>query len=296
VAPFRRQFGTRVPVETAVQRTAAVATEAPRPEWPDSSMPMLEALVCEVHSAALQTAAVAGAINAFRNPGAEHDEAALADYIPGEPAIISVLRNGMLETDLDADTVRLVTQDFDDLATARLVTQQYFSEAHQIGADRAAALHLLTLSTAWRRACQSALLAVRQLHGELRQLPAQYTSNSNLLNNLLQDTILGGTPCLDAQGEIVLPPLPQRRQSARRTICQPCKLTYNHTTSQAFVRDVSPGGFGLERVPHLVPKAEVEIEMPSGRRFNGVVAWCSGSSAGVRFSKPLLPNDPLLTG
>jgi hypothetical protein len=223
-------------------------------------------------------------------------ESELKPYVPGEPAIISVLRNGMLETDLSEDTVRLVIQFFDDLAPARIALDRYFAEANHIGEDRAAALHLLAVSAAWRRACQDALLAVRQLHSELMQLPRQYASNSKLLNNLLQDVIMGGSPCLDGEGRISLPNLPQRRQSARRTVCQPCQLTYNRVTAQAFVRDVSPGGFGLERVPQLVPKTQVEIELPSGRRFTGVVAWCSGSSAGVRFSRALLPNDPLLTG
>jgi len=257
---------------------------------------MLEALVCEVHLAALLTATIASAINAFKQDGTARGEAALKPYVPTEPAIVSVLRNGMLETDLDEDTVRLVTQFFDDLAPARIALDRYFADANHIGEDRAAALHLLGLSSAWRLACQHALLAVRQLHPELQQLPAQYTSNSKLLNNVLQDVIIGGTPCLDADGQIALPDLPQRRQSARRTVCQPCRLTYNRITSQAFVRDVSPGGFGLERVPQLVPKTAVQIELPSGRRFSGVVAWCSGSSAGVRFTRQLLPNDPLLTG
>lgn len=259
-------------------------------------MPMLEALVCEVHSSALLTATIASAVNAFKLANAVRSEAALRPYIPGEPAIISVLRNGMLETDLDEDTVRLVTQFFDDLAPARIALDRYFADANHIGEDRAATLHLLALSNVWRRACQDALLAVRQLHSDLRQLPAQYTSNSKLLNNLLQDVIIGGMPCIDAQGQIAIPDLPQRRQSARRTVCQPCQLTYNRVTSQAFVRDVSPGGFGLERVPQLVPKTVVQIELPSGRRFTGVVAWCSGSSAGVRFTRLLLPNDPLLAG
>lgn len=259
-------------------------------------MPMLEALVCEVHSAALLTATISSAINAFKQAGAERSEAGLKPYVPGEPAIVSVLRNGMLEANLDEDTVRLVIQFFDDLAPARIALDRYFADANHIGVDRAAALHLLALSTTWRRACQEALLAVRQLHADLRHLPAQYTSNSKLLNNLLQDVIMGGTPCLDRSGRIAIPELPQRRQSARRTVCQPCTLTYNRVTVQAFVRDVSPGGFGLERVSQLVPKTLVQIELPSGRRFTGTVAWCSGSSAGVRFTRPLLPNDPLLSG
>jgi hypothetical protein len=290
-----------VPPFSKLSRARFAATshshrEPERPALPDTGMSMLEALVCEVHSAALLTATVAGAINAFRRSGTVRSEEGLKPYVPGEPAIISVLRNGMLETDLNEDTVRLLIQFFDDLGPARIALDRYFADANHIGEDRAASLHLLTVSTAWRRACQDAMLAVRQLHAELLRLPAQYTSNSKQLNNLLQDVIMGGSPCLDADGQIAMPDLPQKRQSARRTVCQPCMLTYNRVTSQAFVRDVSPGGFGLERVPQLVPKTQVEIELPSGRRFSGVVAWCSGSSAGIRFARALLPNDPLLSG
>lgn len=289
--PFGRLHRAGAATDSALRRE-----QDSRAAFPDSSMPMLEALVCEVHSAALLTATVASAINYFKHPGGAKGESDLKPYVPSEPAIVSVLRNGMLETDLNDDTVRLVTQFFDDLAPARIALDLYFADANHIGEDRAAALHLMALATTWRRACQEALLAVRQLHADLQILPPQYTSNSKLLNNLLQDASIGGTPCLDAEGQIALPDLPQRRQSARRTVCQPCQLTYNHVTAQAFVRDVSPGGFGLERVPQLVPKTVVQIELPSGRRFTGVVAWCSGSSAGVRFTRPLLPNDPLLSG
>ena len=46
----------------------------------------------------------------------------------------------------------------------------------------------------------------------------------------------------------------------------------------------------------LAPKTLILVELPSGRRFTGVVAWCKGSTAGVRFARTLLPNDPLLSG
>lgn len=265
---------------------------------PDPGLPMLEALVCEVHSAALLTAAIASAVNAFRLHEGERSETGLKPYIPREPALISVLRNGMLENNIKGDTVAVVLDYFDALGPARIALDKYFADASDIniGADRAAALHLLSTTSAWRRASESARFAVRQLLTELGRLPAQYTSNSKMLIGLLQDVITGGTPCLDARGRLALPDLPQRRQSARRTICQPCTITHNRETSQAFVRDVAPGGFGLERVSQLMPKTLVQIELPSGRRFTGIVAWCNGSAAGVRFTKPLLPNDPLLSG
>lgn len=279
-------------------------TEADRPavhddvdrESTDANMPVIEALVCETHSAALLTATVTSAVNAFRRPTSAREESALKPYVPREPALISVLRNGMLEIDLDEDTLAIVNDFFDDLAPARIALDQYFADANHIGADRAAALHLLNLSNLWRRASENALTATRQLHGHLGILPSQYTSNSRLLTDLLQEAILGGTPCLDEHGRIDVPELPQRRRNARRTLCQPCTITHNRKTSQAFVRDVSPAGFGLERVPDLAPKSLILVELANGRRFTGVVAWCSGTTAGIRLSRTLLPNDPLLSG
>jgi hypothetical protein len=262
----------------------------------DSSMPVLEAFVCETHSAALLTVAVASVVNAFKRSEIDKSETTIKPYVPSEPALIAVLRNGMLETDLDEDTLAIISDFFDDLAPARIAIDQYFADANHIGTARAAVLHQLPLSNTWRRACDDALVAVRQLHGYLGQLPSQYASNSEVLIGLLQEAAKGGSPCLDLNGQINIPDLPQRRSSARRTLCQPCKITCNRTTSQAFVRDVSPGGFGLERAPQLTPKSLVLIELPSGRRFTGVVVWSNGSSAGVRFSRTLLPNDPLLSG
>jgi PilZ domain-containing protein len=278
---------------TAARHLAGEAADAPKVA--EASMPIIEALVCETHAAALLAATIASAINAFRRPDTERSERELRPYVPSEPALISVLRNHMLEADLDRNTVEVIVGFFDDLGPARAALNQYFSDANKLGDERASALHLLTLSNAWQRACEAALDAVRQLHGYLGRLPAQYTSNSKAIMGVLQNVAHGGSPCLDANGKIALPDLPQKRLAARRTICQPCTITYNRITAQAFVRDVSAGGFGLERVPQLAPKTLVLIELPSGRRFTGVVAWCKDSTAGIRFSRPLLPNDPLLS-
>ena len=103
---------------------------------------------------------------------------------------------------LDRDTVAVIVDFFDDLVPARMALDQYFSDANHLGPERAAALHLLGLSNAWRRGCDHALVAVRQLHGYLGRLPAQYASNSRVLIDLLQDVARGGSPCLDANGKI----------------------------------------------------------------------------------------------
>ena len=120
-------------------------------------MPILEALVCETHAAALLAATIASAVNAFRRHDTERSERELKPYVPSEPALISVLRSHMLEADLDPDTVAVIVGFFDDLGPARVALNHYFSDANKLGDERASALHLLTLSNAWQRACDDAL-------------------------------------------------------------------------------------------------------------------------------------------
>jgi hypothetical protein len=250
-----------------------------------------------MHSAALLTAAIASAVNALRKPTAQRSEASLKPYMPQEPAIITAFRNSMIETELEEDTAGIISGFFYDLAPARIAFDRYFADANQIGDERASALHILSLTNSWCKACRDALAALQQLHNDVvRQLSAPYARNSNVLTKLLAEAANGGSPCLDPEGQIRLPELPQQRRSARRTLCQPCVVTHNHNTSQAFVRDVSSSGFRLERVPQLVPDSIVIVELTNGRRVAGIVAGLNGSAAGIRFSKPLLPNDPLLWG
>ena len=275
----------------------ALKSEPPLEGETESNGSVFEALVYELHAAALLTATIASAINAFYEPMAQRSETALSPYVPQEPAIITALRNLMIESDLDEDTTGVISNFFYELAPARTILERYFADASEIGDERAATLHRFSLTNTWRKACRDAVSALQKLHHDvIRKLSAQYARNSNVLTKLLTETSNGGSPCLDAQGQIRLPDLPQRRRSARRTLCQPCVVTHNRKTSQAFVRDVSAGGLGLEQVPQLVPDSIVFIELPSGRRLVGVVAWCDASAAGIRFAKALLPNDPLLWG
>jgi len=262
-----------------------------------SSGSIFEAIIYEMHSAALLTVAIASAVNALRQPTTEPRAAMLKPYLPQEPAIVTAFRNQMIESEPDESTAAIISGFFYDLAPARVAIERYFLDADQIGDERASTIHLFALTNSWRKACRDALSALQQLHRDVVcKLSARYARNSDVLMKLLTEAANGRTPCLDPEGQIHLPELPQRRRSARRTLCQPCIVKHNRKTSEAFVRDVSAGGLGLERVPQLVPDSIVFVELPSGRRFAGTVAWCDNAAAGIRLSKPLLPNDPLLLG
>ncbi len=272
-------------------------SEPPLDGAADSSGSIFEAIVYELHSAALLTAAIASAVNALRQPTAQRSEEKLKPYVPQEPAIVTAFRNQMIESEPDGNTAGVISDFFYDLAPATIILERYFVDARQIGDERASILHLLSLTNSWRKACRDAMTALQQQHHDVvRKLSAQYAQNFDVLTKLLSEAANGGSPCLDPEGQIRLPDLPQRRRSTRRTLCQPCIIRHNRKTSEAFVRNVSAGGLGLERVPQLVPDSIVLVELPSGRRFAGIVVWCDEAAAGIRFARPLLPNDPLLLG
>lgn len=73
-------------------------------------------------------------------------------------------------------------------------------------------------------------------------------------------------------------------------------MTVAGKSFRIFVPDVSGGGFGLEQVPILRAGTDAIIEISTGRRFSGIIVWYRLGRAGVRFARPLPPNDPLLWG
>lgn len=65
---------------------------------------------------------------------------------------------------------------------------------------------------------------------------------------------------------------------------------------RAYVRDVSQVGIGLEQAGKLTEGWMATIVLSTGRRFSGAVVWSKSRRAGIRFTVPLTPNDPLLWG
>ena len=190
-----------------------------------------------------------------------------------------------------------VSSFFAGLEPARRETERYFADASLLGLERAAALHQFSLAANWRLVAQSAADAVEDLNVETEEwLPELYGLSAGILGRLLQAAASGQSPCIDAAGQPFLPALPQRRRSARRTLGEAATVTIAERSVRAYVRDVSQGGLGLEQAGKLPVGAIATVVIPSGRRFTGAVVWNKSGRAGLRFTVPLTPNDPLLWG
>lgn len=259
--------------------------------------PLVEAMICQLHSTALHTAAVASVINAAEAQRSGCRPSELLALVPGGTAIQFPKTRTMLDSGL-SPLVLLAIHDFvAELEPARAVLQRYAVDATVLSLERALALHRLLLKDAWRRLSQLALEAVDQVDRDLSAwLPACYADSARLLRDLLLATEAGASPCLDAEGHLAIPALPQRRRASRRTLLQNCSLTYRNKTYRAFVQNISSGGLGLARAPALIRGEPVVIELRSGRRLAGTVVWSTGANAGVRFMAPLSQRDPMLGG
>jgi hypothetical protein len=263
---------------------------------PPSNTPLFEALVCETHHAAAMTAVIASCISGALVDAHRLERATVDRYLPVEPAVLlSLTRRSLLDIEPLTETRHVIDRFFHTLRELRRALGGYFFDAGEIGRERALVIHGRTLELAARVSCHEALRAVRALELETPgRLSDLYCDHARALSAVLFQAELRRMPCLDPQGQAFLPNLPQRRRSTRRSIGQDCSILYRKTILSAFAKDVSQGGIGLLRVPFLQTDDAVVVELKNGRRFAGVVAWCRGESAGIRFAEPLNESDPLI--
>ena len=275
-------------MNAAIQASPAIAFR--------SNTPLFEALVCETHHAAAMTAIVASCINGSVQGRAPLDRATLDRFLPHEPAVLlSLTRRSLLDIEPLSETQDVVDAYFVALRALRRAIETHFFDCSEIGAGRAHVINATRLVFGAKQACHEGLRAVRALEIETPgRLPELYCDHAKALSALLVEAERGGQPCLDARNEPYFPQLPQRRRSTRRTLGQNCRLLYRNAILSAFAKDVSEGGLGLLRVPFLRSDDAVTVELETGRRFKGTVAWIRGESAGVQFDRPLSSSDPIL--
>lgn len=256
---------------------------------------LFEALLCEVHAAALSTAIVTSAANALADPKFSLVPAMLEPFVPRDTTVIQVLRSHLIEQGYNIDDLVFVDEFLAALFKGHEALDTYAADCVELGDRRARVLHWHCLAATWREISHLAYLAVRELGVPLhRALPPTYGKNATALAGLLIDTERGHSPCIDSRGQLFSPQMPQQRRSPRRLLCQECIIHYRDTEAPAFARDVSAGGLGLERTPALASGETAVVELANGRLFRGTIAWSKPGSAGLRFVNTLSAVDPLL--
>lgn len=259
---------------------------------------LLEVLMVDLSQAALHTAIVASCFNGLATGQTTADLRCTLDLAPREPALVFALRQeGLVETGLSASCLAAIRHMFTAIMEARSEVEVLFVDAEALGEYRAVVVHARNLTTAWRSACRMAQTALQALMRELAtRNPQAELVRIKELTRLLSLAALGASPCLDAEGLPVFAELPRRPRPIRYAIGQACQVVATGRQFEAFAKDISASGMGLERTAPLRVNDVVTIVLASGRQFGGSVAWIARSSAGIQFVKRLPLSDPLLCG
>lgn len=258
---------------------------------------LLEAIVSEIHGAAVRTAAVTSYVNALGSGQSLAPPQALTAILPQRPNVLDHLQRCEQELQMPGKSLAAVSQFYVSLGYGHAGVAAFCADADAWGLAKAAFLHRKMLSNVWRRLGCLALGAVTALDPQIKRcLPERYGQNTPILRGVLAKVIQGEWPCLDTNGQPVLPDLPQRRPAPRRMLNRPCVVEHQGKTVQAIVKDISSSGLGLERAPGMTPQKVALVELQGGRCLACVVVWAKGASAGLKFHTALHPNDPLLAG
>ncbi len=240
---------------------------------------------------------VTSGINFLAHGGRLQNASALEDLMPQIPKAGKIVLSPRARREIGVkfDSLAPVHDFFAASQSAQEDLRGYCDDAEQFGADEAAFLGVAHLRAAWHDLSRRALAAVVALEGDVsRCLPQRYTGNTPVLKTLLLEVIKGGHPCVDAEGMVRLPNLPQRRAAMRPNVHLPCVLEHKGQTSRAVAKDISTGGVGLVGAPGLTPQTVILVDFEDGHCFAGLVVWSRGDQAGIKFDVPLNASHPLL--
>ncbi len=254
-----------------------------------------ETVTSEVHALAVAIAVVTSAANSLADWRTTISPADVARFAPHWRPL-SAMMTFSRDTDSLGAALTTALDDFiGQIDEANDALTRYLDDAEVLGEPRAGALHALQMQSGWRRLCGETRNMLIEFDDDLtRGLPELYLQNSRVVCALLTGAASGMRPCLDAEGRLYVPELPQKRRWPRRAVLEPCLVRAGSTCQMSFVRDASCGGLGLDRISGLRRGDVVEVEMGSGRRFQGTIAWAADTTAGVHFDAVLPADDPLI--
>lgn len=256
---------------------------------------LYEHLLSEVHATAVGIAVTTTAANMLNDWRTCIDPVDLARFSPHGAnlrGLVPVIDdNRCLQQEARHELLTFLSE----LEAARAALECYLDDCEAISPDRAGTVHASRLRSIWRPLCSEARqFIIRLEQAAPAPLPDLFVQNTRVVSALLSGAANGLRPCLDADGRLYVPPLPQRRRAPRRTVLQNCVIHSEELVQTAFVRDASAGGLGLSRVSRLKRGERVRIEMANGRMLHGTVAWVTGGTAGVRFDVTLPVTDSLI--
>ncbi|MBA2125928.1 PilZ domain-containing protein [Hyphomicrobium methylovorum] len=257
---------------------------------------LFEALVCELHWTALQIGAVASAMNAalaFKRPWMLRS---CSNLLPVESPLVRSALRSWRDIALPPEPGAAINRIYLELLDARTVALPLVLGAGNFVAPAVSIDRLEQLTMAWRKLAEDCRDAVLALEPETRwRLDGTYTGNALVLGKFLKEVAAGAHSCINRQGEVALPILPQRRRSRTYNLSRPCKVTAEDAIAVGRTMSISTNGIDFVCPRAFRTKESVLIELQNGRKFPSLIACAKAGKTSARFDQPLSENDPLFT-
>jgi hypothetical protein len=251
----------------------------------------------DIANAAVLIATLASIANAIEGRAPTVAErAALAVFAPAHTVHFRTAVERLLASDLAIDDCWRLQSYLARLALAlRLSSMLARDGASPLGREAASAGDCEIHADAWRRVCSAAVAVIECLDALLgtdvpAEGPAGPGGNGRTLA-LLRAASHGGTPCLDADGRVMVPGWAERRRESRLALNVVASAIVGERTLAAIIRDASPSGLGLTLSSPAKPGEAISVRLADGRALDGIVAWAVGRRAGVRLERRLQPGD-----
>lgn len=274
----------------------------PRRALPPTSDPTdgfarFEALVCEFHWTALQIGAIASCMNASLASRRSWMLRACSNLVPVEAPVVKVALRSWQDIGLPRDLAASVARAYFNLADAKKLALPLINSAGIFVAPQIPLAKLEQIAVVWRKLAEDCREATLEMEPETRwRLNGAYTGNALVLSKFLKEAMSGLQTCVNQQGEVALPILPQRRQIPRFITLQSCKIFSQAGAIAAFARDTSKNDLSVDCDRNFRLKEAVVVTLRNGRKFPGLIVWSKDGKSGIRFDSPLPDDDPLIAG
>ena len=274
----------------------------PRRALPPTSDPTdgfarFEALVCEFHWTALQIGAIASCMNASLASRRSWMLRACSNLVPVEAPVVKVALRSWQDIGLPRDLAASVARAYFNLADAKKLALPLINSAGIFVAPQIPLAKLEQIAVVWRKLAEDCREAALEMEPETRwRLNGAYTGNALVLSKFLKEAMSGLQTCVNQQGEVALPILPQRRQIPRFITLQSCKIFSQAGAISAFARDTSRNDLSVDCDRDFRLKEAVVVTLRNGRKLPGLIVWSKDGKSGIRFDSPLPDDDPLIAG
>lgn len=255
----------------------------------------IEALVFEVSEAAVHCAVISSCYNGLVTGTTREDLRKTLVWAPRKPAILEIIRQNMEPSPavtLDSHAIKAIESMFAECARAAHQLELLFQEAAKIGEHRAIVVYLERVRADWQNVCAYARRAIESMTRSIKLLPVSTDLGIPLhVATILTEAEVGGWPCLGSNGLALFKTARQQRNRRNQQIR--CTIRTNSGLFSGRTIDISLTGLGLQ-CGNVILYGPVTITLENGRQLFGSITWQEGNRLGIKFSQPLLDNDPLL--